>query len=333
VTSNATPMTFGAGIWAFGQLVDRYASDGYGPARTTRETLEMAARVPDLVCLDINVPFASEDVDAKEVRLMLDDLGLAARATTPHIYMREYVKGAFTNPDPAKRAAARDRVREAVEAAHVLGAGYVKFWPGQDGFDMPGQVDYMQLWDHTVAAIHDLATESPDVQFAIEYKAKEPRVRITLATATKTLLAISEADVPNVGIVMDFGHSLLAGETPAEAVQLIHRHRKLVSAELNDNWRGWDDDLPVAAVHLFETIEYLLALRTIGWSDPVLLDQFPFREDPVAAITQSIQTIKALNVVCDRVDLAALRAAHDAQDALGAQRVLWEALLGVGALG
>ena len=72
----------------------------------------------------------------------------------------------------------------------------------------------------------------------------------------------------------------------------------------------------------------MLALREIGWKDPVLLDQFPFREDPVAAVSRSIETIKRLDAVCDRMDLAALRAAQDAQDALAAQAVLWDAVLG-----
>jgi len=29
-------LTFGAGIWAFGQFVDRYAGDGYGPTRSSQ---------------------------------------------------------------------------------------------------------------------------------------------------------------------------------------------------------------------------------------------------------------------------------------------------------
>ena len=38
------PFEFGTGIWAFGQFVDRYAADGYGPARTPRDMLETAAK-------------------------------------------------------------------------------------------------------------------------------------------------------------------------------------------------------------------------------------------------------------------------------------------------
>jgi L-rhamnose isomerase len=322
-------LEFGAGIWAFGQFVDRYASDGYGPARTSLEMIQAAASVPDLVYLDINVPFDTPERTAQEIKTMLDDHGLKCRATTPHIYMREFVRGALTNPDAGLRARALDRVREAIAAAQILDAYYVKFWPGQDGFDMPGQANYMQLWDYTIEGIRTIATENPGVQFAIEYKAKEPRVRMTLATATKTLLAIQEIGAPNVGIVMDFGHSLLADETPAESLQLIHRHGRLVSAELNDNWRGWDDDLPVASVHLFETLEYLLALREIGWTDPILLDQFPFREDPVRAVQRSIETIRMLDEVCDRIDLPGLREAQNAQDALAAQGILWNAVIGV----
>ncbi|MDT0444712.1 sugar phosphate isomerase/epimerase family protein [Streptomyces johnsoniae] len=319
-------LVFGAGIWAFGRIVDRYATDGYGPERSTRAMLELAAQVDGLDHLDINHPFDEPDLSAASVAALLDGLGLRARAVTPHLYTREFTRGAFTNPDPAVRRAARDRVHAAVGVAAELGAGYVKFWPGQDGFDMPGQADYARLWELTVDAIRELATAHPETQFAIEYKPKEPRVRITLGNAATTLLAIQDAGVDNVGIVLDFGHSLMAGETPAEALQLVHRQGRLVSAELNDNWRGWDDDLPVASVHLFETLEFLLALRRVGWDQPVLLDQFPFREDPVAALSHSIETIRRLDAACERIDVDALRDAQERQDAIAAQKLLWAAV-------
>jgi xylose isomerase len=289
--------------------------------------IEKAAEVKDLVYLDINVPFASSEKNAIEIKKMLDDNNLKCRATTPHIYMREYIKGALTNPDKKLRQKAKDRVKEAISAAEILGAHYVKFWPGQDGFDMPGQANYLQLWEYSIQGIKEIAEEYPNQQFAIEYKPKEPRVKMTLTSATKTLLAISEMNVNNVGIVMDFGHSLNAGETPAESLLLVHRHGKLVSAELNDNWREWDDDLPVASIHLFETLEYMLALRQINWTDPILLDQFPFREDPVKAVSRSIETIKFLEEVCDRIDTSALTQAQNEQDALAAQAIYWNALI------
>ncbi len=323
-----TAFEYGTGIWAFGQFVDRYAGDGYGPSRSTEEMLDAAAQVQGLTYLDINVPFATDSLNADDVKTMLDDRGLKCRATTPHIYMREYSRGAFTNPDSELRLRTRNRVEEAVEAAAVLDAGYVKFWPGQDGYDYPGQVDYEQIWGYTVNAMREICEKHSDVQFAIEYKPKEPRVRMTLANAPKTLLAIQETGVDNLGIVMDFGHSLMAGESPTESLLMINRYGKLVSAELNDNWRDWDDDLPVASVHLFETMEYLLALRSIEWQDPLLLDQFPFRENPVAAVARSIETIEMLSEACARVDGAELAEAQSRQDALTVQRIYWNALLG-----
>ena len=323
-----TAFEYGTGIWAFGQFVDRYAGDGYGPSRSTEEMLDAAAQVQGLTYLDINVPFATDSLNAHDVKTMLDDRGLKCRATTPHIYMREYSRGAFTNPDSELRLRTRNRVEEAVEVAAVLDAGYVKFWPGQDGYDYPGQVDYEQIWGYTVNAMREICEKHSDVQFAIEYKPKEPRVRMTLANAPKTLLAIQETGVDNLGIVMDFGHSLMAGESPTESLLMINRYGKLVSAELNDNWRDWDDDLPVASVHLFETMEYLLALRSIEWQDPLLLDQFPFRENPVAAVARSIETIEMLSEACARVDGVELAEAQSRQDALTVQRIYWNALLG-----
>lgn len=323
-----TAFEYGTGIWAFGQFVDRYAGDGYGPSRSTEEMLDAAAQVQGLTYLDINVPFATDSLNAHDVKTMLDDRGLKCRATTPHIYMREYARGAFTNPDSELRLRTRNRVEEAVEAAAVLDAGYVKFWPGQDGYDYPGQVDYEEIWGYTVNAMREICEKHSDVQFAIEYKPKEPRVRMTLANAPKTLLAIQETGVDNLGIVMDFGHSLMAGESPTESLLMINRYGKLVSAELNDNWRDWDDDLPVASVHLFETMEYLLALRSIEWQEPLLLDQFPFRENPVAAVARSIETIEMLSEACARVDGAELAEAQSRQDALTVQRIYWNALLG-----
>jgi xylose isomerase len=321
---------FGAGLWMFQQFVDRYATDAYGPPVSTLEAIERAAAVGDIKGLDINYPFAGEDVTIAQVRETLQRTGLRAQAITPHLYMREFQLGSFTNPDPAVRSKAVDLGKQAIEVAHQLDAKYVKFWPGQDGFDYPFQVDYGQLWDYSIEGVRAVAQTDPGMQFAIEYKEKEPRTHMFFSSAARTLLAIEDMGVENVGIVFDLGHSFFAKETPADVLQLVSRRGKLVSVELNDNWRDWDDDMAVGSVHLLETLEFLSALRQIHWQGPLLLDQFPFREDPIRAAQASIRTIRGMEKLLDRVNLSALRAAQERQDAFEAQRVVMETLLGIG---
>lgn len=320
-------LQFGAGIWMFGQFVDRYATDGYGPPVGTLEAIDRAGQVGDLKLLDVNFPFSDPNLAVEKVRDALDRNGLRAIAITPVIYNREFRQGSFTNPDASVRRKAIDLGKRAIEVARKLSAEYVKFWPGQDGYDYPFQADYRQLWDYAISGVREVAQTDPQMQFAIEYKAKEPRVHIFFDTAAKTLLAIEDMEVDNVGIVLDLGHSLFAKETPAEALQLVSARGRLVSVELNDNWREWDDDLTVGAVHLIETLEFLHNLRGIGWSKPLLLDQFPFREDPVEAARVSIRNIRALVSLLEESDLTELVAAQGEQNALRVQQSVLRLLL------
>ena len=321
---------YGAGIWMFGQFVDRYATDAYGPPVSTLEAIDRAGSVGDLVALDVNYPFSDPNITTAQVKEALQRHNLKAIAITPAIYSREYQMGSFTNPDATVRQKTFELAKRAIEVAHELEAKYVKFWPGQDGYDYPFQVDHAQIWDYAVRGVRQVAEFAPQQQFAIEYKTKEPRVHIRFSTAARTLLGIQEMGVNNVGIVMDFGHSLFAKETPADALQLIHKHGKLVSVEVNDNWREWDDDLAVGSLHIVETLEFLLALRRIDWQGPILLDQFPFRESPVTAARASIRSVRKLNRLLDKLDLTQLKSAQDAQDALAAQRLVQDLLLGEG---
>jgi xylose isomerase len=321
-------MRFGAGLWLFGQFVDRYATDAYGPPVSTVEAIARAGAVGDLEVLDVNYPFSDPDITVDDVEQALRGAGLRAATITPHIYTREFVAGAFTNPDPAVRRRAVELCEQAVDVARRLGARTVKLWPGQDGFDYPFQADYRQLWQLALDGVRTVAEMDAAVRVAIEYKAKEPRTHLSWSTAARTLLGIAQTGRDDVGIVMDLGHSLFAKEAPADVLSLVHDHGRLYTVEVNDNWREWDDDLTVGSIHLIETLEFFLELRKIGWEEPIVLDQFPFREDPVEAARTSINTIRAIDAALDRMDLDALREAQAGQDALVAQRVLTELLLG-----
>jgi xylose isomerase len=321
-------MRFGAGIWLFGQFVDRYAADAYGPPVSTLQAIERAGAVGDLEVLDINYPFSDPDITVDEVRAAMDAAGLTTWCVTPHIYTRDFTGGAFTNPDPAVRRRALDLCEEAVDAARALGTGTVKLWPGQDGFDYPFQADYRELWKLELEGVRAVADMDAGIRVAIEYKAKEPRTHMSFSTAARTLLGLQTLDRDDVGIVVDLGHSLFAKETPADVLSLIHEHGRLFTIEVNDNWREWDDDLTVGSVHLIETLEFFQEVRKIGWDQPILLDQFPFREDPVEAARTSIRTIKLIDGALDRLDFDALQEAQQRQDALAAQRLVLDLLLG-----
>ncbi|MDX3452673.1 TIM barrel protein [Streptomyces sp. ME02-8801-2C] len=319
--------TFTGGMWTFGRIIDRYATDGYGPTVPTLRAIELAAASGQLVGLDLNYPFDG-DVTVDDVAKTLTAHGLSAVNITPVIYDRGFRSGSFTSADASARTRAVELAHESVEVAARLGARYVKFWPGQDGYDYPFQVDYAELRRHAIEGIRDVARNFPDVTFAIEYKLKEPRNRLFWSTAATSLLAIEQMGVDNVGLVVDFGHSLFAKENPAEVLTLAHSMGRLVDIELDDNYREWDDDLTAGALHLVETLEFLHVVRQIGWDQPLKLDLFPYREDPADAVRESVATLRALEDKAARLPLPELRAAQSAHDAMAVQRIVRTALLG-----
>lgn len=317
---------FGAGLWNFATYADRYATDGYGEPRSTLEQIDLAGEVGDISYVDLNFPW-TQGVTTVDVVAALESNNLKAIGVTPDIYLREHQMGAFTNPDPAKRASAMAIMQGAADAVRELGARYVKIWPGQDGFDYPFQVDYRELSRLAIEGMRDLAKANPDLKFVIEYKPREPRTHMFWSSSAKTILGIQAMGVDNVGVLLDFGHALFGGESPAEAAQLLIDHGLLWGMDVNDNYRGWDDDMVVGTVHITEVFEFFHTLKKNGWDGVWQLDQFPFREDVVDNARTSIRFLKALHKALDRLDEEALAQAQARQDPLAAQRVVQDALL------
>ena len=317
---------FGAGLWHFASYVDRYATDGYAPPVSTLEQIARAGDVGALSFVDVPYPF-TPGVTLEQVQAALAEHGLQAVGVTPEIYMRRFSRGAFTNPDPDVRAAALATLNEAADVVRKLGARYLKVWPGQDGWDYPFQVDHGEQWRLAVGGMRDLALANQDLRIVIEYKPREPRNKMFWDSAAKTALGIKAMEVDNVGVLLDFGHALFGGESPAAAAQLLIDHGLLWAMDVNDNLRSWDDDMVVGTVHPVEVFEFFYTLKINGWEGVWQLDQFPFREDTVEAARLSIRFLKAIFRALETLDIDALRAAQRRQDALAAQRLVQDALL------
>ena len=95
---------------------------------------------------------------------------------------------------------------------------------------------------------------------------------------------------------------------------------------VNDNMRGWDDDMVAGTVHPIELFEFFHVLRKNKWDGVWQLDQFPFREDSVTAARMAIDFLKVIDRALDKLDFEALQAAQDRQDALEALRLAQAAL-------
>jgi xylose isomerase len=320
---------YGAGIWHFATYVDRYATDGYGPKRGLLEMIDLAGQVDDLSVVDINYPFVGDDLTLERVGAALEKNKLSVIGITPEIYTRKFAKGAFTNPDSGIRRLANEMVNEAADVVRHFNASYVKLWPGQDGWDYPFQVDHKELWTASVDGVGQLADENPDLKFVIEYKPREPRVHMSYDSVARTLLAIEKIGLPNVGILLDFGHSLYGGESPADAAQLAIDYGRLFGMDVNDNFRGWDDDLVAGSVHPIELFEFFYTLRKNNWEGVWQLDQFPFREDPVATANSAIDFLKAIERALDKLDFAAMQEAQEKHDAITALNLARDALFGM----
>lgn len=320
--------TYGAGIWHFATYVDRYATDGYGEPRTVLDAIDLAGQVGDLSVVDLNYPFFGGDFSDDQIHDALERNKLGVIGITPEIYTRVFAKGAFTNPDAGVRRVAHDLVTQAADVVRRFGANYVKLWPGQDGWDYPFQVDHHALWKLSLDGVGALASENPDLKFVIEYKPREPRVHMRFDSVARTLLGIEKIGLPNVGILLDFGHALFGGESPADSAQLAIDHGRLFGMDVNDNLRSWDDDMVAGTIHPIELFEFFVTLRRNNWEGVWQLDQFPFREDSVEAARAAIRFLKRVDAGLDRLDFDALAATQERQDALAGLALAKQALYG-----
>ena len=291
---------------------------------------ERAACVRGLTDVELNHPTQVEDDPAAQAR-RVRDLGLEVHGLAMRYYGDPaYRTGAFTNPDPAVRRRAIDLTRRAVDAAGEMGAPRLTIWPGQDGWETAFQVDHAALWAWEVEAVAEVAAHDPGCEVSLEYKPDVPRARAVLPDAATTLLAIAEAGAPNLGVTLDFAHSLYAGEDPARAAALIHRRSRLLGVHLNDGHGRRDDGLMVGAVHLGATVDLLGLLLRIGHEGALYFDTFPDAtgQDPVAEAEANVETTRALIAVARGIeDDPRMARARAAQDAVAAQRLAMEHLV------
>ena len=322
----------------FATRLNSFASGAakYWPDQTEKPSLHQmvkrASSVAGLTDVDLNYPDHAGG-SLRQTAAMIADCGLAVNGLAMRYYSNPAFKlGAFTNPDPSVRREAIDLTKRGIDATRALGSTLMTLWLGQDGFDYGFQCDYNGLWEMEVAGIAEVAAHDPDCLISIEYKPNEPRAYSLLPDAATTLLAIADAGAPNLGVTLDFAHSLYAGEQPANAAAQILRRSRLLGLHLNDGYAKRDDGLMVASVHAQATLELLHVVAQSGYDGAIYFDTFPDATgmDPVHECAINIRIVQRMLATIARLGSDnRLKTAQSHQDAVTAQDIVQAAMAGV----
>ena len=286
---------------------------------TVADMIAGAGRVGGLNAADLNYPDHFEAHLPAQLAMMLADQGMVLNGLAMRYYTEAGFKlGAFTHPDASMRRAAIDLTKRGIDTCAQMGCDLMTLWMGQDGYEYSFQCDYSRMWDDTVGALIEVADHNRSVNIAVEYKPDEPRAFALMPDMATTLLALRDVGRGNTGVTLDFAHVLYAGEMPAYAAMLAHRHSQILGVHLNDGYGKRDDGLIAGTVHPVQTVELLVALARAGYDGVIYFDTFPDLAglDPVAEARANIRLVTRLRAIADGlaadVELAAAMARQDA---------------------
>ncbi|WP_299502983.1 sugar phosphate isomerase/epimerase family protein [uncultured Roseobacter sp.] len=327
MTAHDTPR-FAARLNAF-----KIGADAYWPGKNTITTADLLARAATagLNAADLNYPDHFVNDRPVDLKTALEDNGMVLNGMAMRYYTDPgYKLGAFTHPDAAVRRAAIDETKRGLDVLAEMGGRLMTLWMGQDGFDYSFQMHYAQAWDHTLAAMAEVADHNPSIDIALEYKPNEPRAFALMPDAATTLLALKDIGRANTGVTLDFAHVLYADEMPAFAAALVARHARILGVHLNDGYGKWDNGLMVGAVHPIQTIELLVELARSGYDGALYFDTFPDHSglDPVEEARTNIEVVQKLRgIAAGLVGNTELQDAISRQNAPRAMRIVQNAML------
>jgi xylose isomerase len=308
--------------------------DGYCPAYrdaySFEKFLEAVASVPGVSGIDTGFPFPAFGLpdDVHKVGEFVRSYGLRIANLMVDTYVgAEWKFGTFTAPDPKVRAKGIHLHKQLMELAEALDAGVAGVWLAHDGFDYVFQVDYQRHWDMLVDGFREVTAHRPNVKAAIEYKLKDPRHFCHISNMGVCLMLIEEVAAPNLGVLQDVGHTLIARENMAEAAVLAMRKGRLFHMHWNENYRAEDIDLIAGSVHVWETIECLYWLDKMGYDGWMGFDVISKREDSVRHISESVAAIRHMMDIARSLNEELMAKAQREQDAVTAlQHLRQEAL-------
>jgi len=323
-----TEVKFASGLHVFGSTADRYVLSGYKEAVPISDMIKAAAKVPDLRGVELVETWHINQDNADAILAELDAAGLELTMLVPDLWASgKWGMGTYASNDEKIRQDAVDTTKRAMDLAAQAGCNLVDVWLGQDGYDYCFQADYLKAWERIVECLRECADHNPDVTIGMEYKIKEPRTHCFVGTIGKMLLLFDRVGRDNLKVVLDVGHALAAYEDMAESVAICKFFGdRLTYLHLNDNWRLWDDDMAVGALHTIELLELLYWLERTGYDGWYSLDIFPYRDDSIEIATESIKWLKDLRRVMFHIGMDKIEEVIQSGSSTKASKLIREGL-------
>lgn len=281
-----------------GKLQDRFTE--YQKNRSLEEKFELASRIEGLDGLEVCYPADFNDVELVKKLLSKYNLGVSSLNVNLKKDPR-WVNGSLTCRDKGIRSEAIRWLKEGMDFASEIGCDVVTVCLLIDGYDYPFQIDYRRAWRYLVEGVREVCDHRHDIKLSIEYKMSEPVAHTLVGDVGKALHLCREVDMDNLGVTLDVGHALYAGENPAESACLLAEKGKLFLVHINDNYRNWDWDLMPGTANFSDYVEFFFYLREYGYQGWMSLDVFPKNMDPVGVFEKSIEFARNIEKIVERV--------------------------------
>ena len=319
--------------WAFGNSGTRFKVFATpGTPRTVREKIADAAQVHSVTGLAprvaLHIPWDKVD-DYAALGRYAEDLGVSLGTVNSNTFQDDVYKfGSLTHLDPAVRRKAIDHHFECLEIMAATGSRDLKIWLA-DGTNYAGQGDMRDRQDRlaeSLATIYDRLGD--DQRLVLEYKFFEPAFYHTDVPDWGTAYAQVAALGDRAVVCLDTGHHAPGTNIEFIVMQLL-RLGKLGAFDFNSRNYA-DDDLIVGAADPFQLFRILFEVVRGGGLDEnarvaFMLDQCHNVEPKIPGQIRSVLNVQEMTARALLADRAALTAAQEAEDVLGANAVLMDA--------
>mmetsp|Transcript_37789 Transcript_37789/g.93942 ORF Transcript_37789/g.93942 Transcript_37789/m.93942 type:complete len:187 (+) Transcript_37789:1-561(+) len=181
------------------------------------------------------------------------------------------------------------------------------------------------MWQRVVDAFQEVCDAYPNLRVSLEFKPTDENTRFFAVPSTgSALLLVKEVDRPNMGLTLDFGHCLAAGENPAQSVAMVGGAGKLFGIQLNDGYTrlGAEDGMILGSVHPHMALECVRWLQKTKFAGHIYFDTFPRNEDPVRECEYNIRKFKSLWQRAIMLQQAGIDELTVRQDAMGVLELL-----------